>query len=198
MYIPHILDPRTPKGGIGKGFKGGSYGAGASHVGGGNNALPLWAKLVIAFGTVWLCIYLAFFVYFARKAHTQSKTPPNSDSPRSRSCANLVLRPAWKAFKYATLIQAVIWAVRKARDTVTTTKTTTKKVGGTFYRMVDEEEEKGVMKRGKGSANGSESGSGSGSEPAGEKLSPAHVAGYDQVGYEPPVSPAPYAAPGGH
>ncbi|KAI1381599.1 hypothetical protein F4677DRAFT_403558 [Hypoxylon crocopeplum] len=62
---------------------------------------------------------------------------------RPRTCVALVGRPAWKAFKYATLIQAVIWAVRKAGACCATGRRGgegTKKVGGTFYRKVADEE----------------------------------------------------------
>ncbi|OTA74410.1 hypothetical protein M434DRAFT_402716, partial [Hypoxylon sp. CO27-5] len=129
-----ILDPRTPKGGSsgggGKGFKGGSSGGG----GGIATPLPLWAELVIIFSVIWMCIYLTLFFYFFRQDYLTA-TP----SKRPRLSLRLIGSLAWKAFRYATLIQVVIWAARKLIARCKTGRGT-KKVGGTFYRKLDEQE----------------------------------------------------------
>lgn len=57
---------------------------------------------------------------------------------------------AWRAFKWATLLGVAIWAVQKIVDRVKASREGKKRVGGTFYRKV-EEEERGV-KDGSGSA----------------------------------------------
>ncbi|KAF3070398.1 EF-hand superfamily Ca2+-modulated protein [Daldinia childiae] len=58
-------------------------------------------------------------------------------SERPRSGVRLFGRLTWKAFRYATGIQIFIWAFRKIRSK---TDRDTKKVGGSFYRKIDEEE----------------------------------------------------------
>ncbi|KAI0843554.1 hypothetical protein F5Y06DRAFT_6399 [Hypoxylon sp. FL0890] len=132
-----ILDPRTPKGGSSSGGGRGGFKGGSSGGGGGGIPLPLWAELVIIFSIIWVCIYLTFFYYFFRQDHLLA-----APSKRRRLSLGLLGRVAWKAFRYATGIQVGIWAVRKliacckrGRDT--------KKVGSTFYRKLDEQEQGG-------------------------------------------------------
>lgn len=132
-----ILDPRTPKGGSsssgggGKGFKGGSSGGGR---GGTGTPLPLWADLVISFSVIWTCIYLTLFYFFFKQEYL-IVTP----SERPRLGLRLLGRLAWKAFRYATLIQVVIWAARKLIARCKTGRGI-KKVGGTFYRKLAKQE----------------------------------------------------------
>ncbi|KAI1388638.1 uncharacterized protein F4822DRAFT_429255 [Hypoxylon trugodes] len=140
--MDNILEIRAPKGGGGKfgggggkGFKGsGSYGVGYAGGGHGGGFLPIWASVLIAFCVIWFCIFIIFFVHFLRNDYILTKP-----SERRHSGASLIFRILWKAFKYATLIQAVIWAVRKVRASCCTNRGT-KKVGSTFYRKVDKEE----------------------------------------------------------
>ncbi|KAI1099627.1 hypothetical protein F4804DRAFT_321370 [Jackrogersella minutella] len=126
------LDPRDPKGGKGK-FRGGNGGFAAGG-GGGNAKLPLWVYIVIAVGVVWVCIYITLFLYFYRRGYTLVEP-----SKRPRRRPSFFGRIAWKAFRYATLLQLVIWSFRKLRARFQRTK----HVGGTFYRKI-EEEERGV------------------------------------------------------
>ncbi|KAI1139961.1 hypothetical protein F5Y05DRAFT_337073 [Hypoxylon sp. FL0543] len=163
-----ILEPRIPKGGSssgggkgGKGFKGGSSG------GAGGIPLPLWAELVIVFSVIWVCIYLSLFFYFFRQDHLRA-----APSKRRRLGLGLFGRLAWKAFRYATLIQVGVWAVRKLIARCRTGRGT-KKVGASFYRKLDEQE-KGVNEA---------------SEPVG--IPPA------QLRREPLVSPVSISSPGG-
>ncbi|KAI0385466.1 hypothetical protein F5Y04DRAFT_276795 [Hypomontagnella monticulosa] len=134
-----ILNPRIPKGGSGKGFKTSGYGAG----GGGSNGhfLPIWAEVLIALGVVWICFYFVLFFHFFRRDYINARS-----KDRRRLSIGLFGHLAWKTFRYATLIQVVIWAVRKATERYKAGRST-KKVGGTFYRKVDEE---------KGETDGSE------------------------------------------
>ncbi|KAI2634079.1 hypothetical protein GGS26DRAFT_29685 [Hypomontagnella submonticulosa] len=135
----NILDPRIPKGG-GKGFKisGGGGGGGGSNGG----PLPLWAEILIAFGVVWICFYFVLFFHFFRRDYINAKA-----KERRRLSIGLCGHLAWKTFKYATLIQVMIWAARKAIERCKAGRSR-KKVGGTVYRKVDEE---------KGETDGSES-----------------------------------------
>ncbi|KAI1408120.1 hypothetical protein F5Y13DRAFT_113214 [Hypoxylon sp. FL1857] len=128
-----ILDPRTPKGGS-SGGGGGRKGFSGGSAGGASTPLPLWADLVIIFGVIWLCIYMSLFFYFFR----QEYLAPSSKS--RRLSLGLIGRLAWKAFRYATLIQVGVWAVRKLVALCKTGRGT-KKVGSTFYRKLDEQEQ---------------------------------------------------------
>ncbi|KAL7624236.1 hypothetical protein AAE478_005795 [Parahypoxylon ruwenzoriense] len=148
---PITLISRIPKGGGGSSGSGGSgyRGGGVVYVNTGNGGnLPLWLTLVIIFTTLWVCIYLILFTIFIRKEYSQQrKLEPNQRVPK----LPLIGRCAWKAFKYATLIQLVIWAVRKVAGACARSrngggddgdnKGATKKVGGSFYHKITKEEE---------------------------------------------------------
>ncbi|KAI5864369.1 hypothetical protein GGS23DRAFT_596001 [Durotheca rogersii] len=137
---PVAAVPRAPKGGGGKGgggggsggskaskYKGGYYGgSGGGGGGGGGGDLPLWAKLVLIFGILWLCIYLAFFIIFLRREHNaylEALPPSERRRQRQRCCcaclpARVVGRAAWRAFRYAALLEPFIWAGRKVVGTL--------------------------------------------------------------------------------
>ncbi|OTB04253.1 hypothetical protein M426DRAFT_321096 [Hypoxylon sp. CI-4A] len=128
-----ILNPRIPKGGKGGGGgggKGGNYGSGGG--GNGHNTLPLWAELVIIFAAMWVGVFLVLFFRFLRQDVV-------AKSSTKRASASMCGSAAWKAFKYLTLIQLVIWLVRKISDCCTAARGT-KKVGDSFYRKVAAEE----------------------------------------------------------
>ncbi|KAI1767022.1 hypothetical protein GGR53DRAFT_463768 [Hypoxylon sp. FL1150] len=127
------LTIRDPKGGSGggKGFKtSGSYYGGGGGSGGGH--LPLWADLVIIFGVIWVVVYASLLIFFLRRA-------PKNNTHRKTTGATIAYA-AWRAFKWATLLGVVIWAVQKVAERAKTSCEGRKNVGGTFYRKVGEEE----------------------------------------------------------
>ncbi|KAI2467790.1 hypothetical protein F4781DRAFT_433017 [Annulohypoxylon bovei var. microspora] len=127
-----ILDTRAIKS---SGRKGSSYKSSSNHYygggGGGGAALPVWVYVVIVLGVIWVCIYLALFFYFFRKEYLLA-----DPLKRRRLGPALIGRLAWKAFRYATPLQPIIWCSRKLWARCRRTK----KVGGTFYRKIEEEE----------------------------------------------------------
>lgn len=136
------LAVRDPKGGGGgKGFKsGGSYGGGGGNWGN----LPLWAVLTIIFSVLWICIYVSLFIFFLRRAQKDNLFLRKTENGYPRANAlGAVGYAAWMAFKYATLLVLLIWAVRKVAEYYKASREGRKKVGGTFYRKV-EKEERGV------------------------------------------------------
>ncbi|KAI1460973.1 hypothetical protein F4805DRAFT_416179 [Annulohypoxylon moriforme] len=152
----NLLDPRLVKSGIrkGSGYKSGNhyYGGGG---GGGGSHLPVWVYVVIVVSVVWLCLYLALFYHFFKKDREQSSsssTPPKQQRRRLGPC---LLHAAWKAFRYATPIQPVLWAVRKLRARFGAGPGS-KNVGGTFYRKIEEGGEKEGQEQGVRDVNNSE------------------------------------------
>ncbi|KAI8957930.1 hypothetical protein F5Y11DRAFT_61770 [Daldinia sp. FL1419] len=125
--MDNILDTRVPKGG-GFRYKGGSGGGG----GGGSSPLPWWGWVIIVSCLVWLCAFIFLMVHFFKKDYLGA-----NPSDRDRLGLRLIGRLAWKSFRYVTGIQIFIWAARKIRSRK---DRSTKKVGGTFYRKIDEEE----------------------------------------------------------
>ncbi|KAI0852004.1 hypothetical protein F5Y00DRAFT_205024 [Daldinia vernicosa] len=126
--MDNILETRVPKGGSGFRHKGGIHSSG----GGGGSSIAWWIWLIIVLSILWLIAYTILFVYFYRKDY-KSIHP----SERPRFGLRLFGRLAWKAFRYATGIQVFVWVFRKIRSK---TDSDTKKVGGSFYRKIDDEE----------------------------------------------------------
>ncbi|KAI1083964.1 hypothetical protein F5B20DRAFT_360627 [Whalleya microplaca] len=170
----HTIYARIPKGkggGSGKGSKGiGGYRGGGGGGGGGN--LPLWAKLVIIFSVLWVVIYLCLWYHFARQE-------------RKRTGSFRLAHSAWKALKYATLIQAVIWTVRKSGGALHNRRNRK----GTMYDKL-EEGHAGDNAFSRGTAEGPVGASGSGGgSGSGDK--------YEPMGYSGPMTttPVPGLAP---
>ncbi|KAI0882608.1 uncharacterized protein GGS22DRAFT_169864 [Annulohypoxylon maeteangense] len=167
MILPRAIKSSRRKG---SGFKSGGYHYYGGGGGGGGSRLPLWVTLVIVFSVLWACLYLALFYYFFRKERLQT------DPLKKRSRGVSLGRAAWKAFRYATLMEPIIWAVRKLITRFRAGRGA-KNVGGTFYRKIEEGEEKGPGMRDVNSNSSSGSG-----EPVGV-VPPAQVRG------EPLLSP---------
>ncbi|KAI1481362.1 hypothetical protein F4774DRAFT_375098 [Daldinia eschscholtzii] len=128
-----ILDIRDPKGGGRAGGGGHRYkGGGGYHGGSGGSPIPWWAWMIIVFGSVWLIAYIFLAIHFFRK--DRLNLDPNEPRP---SGARQFARSSWRALRYMTGIQVFVWAYRKIRSK---TDKGTKKVGGSFYKKIDEEE----------------------------------------------------------
>ncbi|XDG03184.1 hypothetical protein ABKA04_002799 [Annulohypoxylon sp. FPYF3050] len=126
MYLDHSI--RAVKSGTrkGSGYKSSGYkyyGNGNGNGGGGGSRLPVWVIVVIVVSVLW-AYYLA------------------ADPLKRRRLGPALGRAAWKALLCATLIQPIIWAVRKLTERFRAGRGG-KNVGGTFYRKIEEGEEKG-------------------------------------------------------
>ncbi|KAI1091470.1 hypothetical protein F5B19DRAFT_458474 [Rostrohypoxylon terebratum] len=104
--------------------------------GGGGSRLPVWVIVVIVVSVLWACLYLILFFHFFRKYYLRA------DPLKRRRLGSALGRAAWKALLCATLIQPLIWAIRKLTERFRAGRGG-KNVGGTFYRKIEEGEEKG-------------------------------------------------------
>ncbi|KAI1206215.1 uncharacterized protein F4807DRAFT_463977 [Annulohypoxylon truncatum] len=129
MILPRAVKNRRRKG---SGFKSGTnHYYGSSGGGGGGSHLPVWAYIVIAVSVPETCL-------------TQnSPLSPEYLQPdplkRRRRLAPALGHAAWKAFRYATPIQPILWASRKLAARLRAGRGA-KNVGGTFYRKIEEGE----------------------------------------------------------
>ncbi|KAI2611272.1 uncharacterized protein GGS25DRAFT_482131, partial [Hypoxylon fragiforme] len=167
MNTPHLLTllPRIPipipkGGGRGGGSRGGYRGGGGGGGGSGSSGLPWWAILLITCGVLWICGFIYLFCRFVSQSAEQRARQTRGARPSLWK--SHLGDPAWRAFKYMTLIQAVTWTCRKLggvaraqkiavgeKNAVKKTgkaeggeeKMKTKKMGGSFYQKLGDEEQ---------------------------------------------------------
>ncbi|KAI1444325.1 hypothetical protein F5Y02DRAFT_179894 [Annulohypoxylon stygium] len=138
MYLDHSIHAVKSGTRKGSGYKssGYKYYGNGNGGGGGGSRLPVWVIVVIVVSVLWACLYLALFFHFFRKYYLAA------DPLKRRRLGPALGRAAWKALLCATLIQPIIWAVRKLTERFRAGRGG-KNVGGTFYRKIEEGEEKG-------------------------------------------------------
>ncbi|KAI5928132.1 hypothetical protein F4810DRAFT_647126 [Camillea tinctor] len=83
---------------------------------GNGSGLPPWAIVLIVFGSLWLLLFISLLIIFwrrerARKSHLEAPAPDSEPTePREKKSFLHILG---KALRYATAVQACIWAFRR-------------------------------------------------------------------------------------